>query len=103
MAKATLECVLCGQRYTREDIERGWYVTSTLVCAFCYRAMQSMPYERSCFGKPTVEWEDGRVQYGYDPQAIECFKWCPDRHVCRKVVRGDGRAESQPAGEVDPE
>jgi hypothetical protein len=37
-------------------------------------------------GKRTVM-KGGRKFYGYNPQARECSQECPDRHICRVMVR----------------
>lgn len=83
-----LECLLCEQRFSRQEIERGEYRLETMICSYCYARMQRAPYERCCFGKPTLIQLDGKRLYGYNPKAEECERICPDRVVCRLIVLG---------------
>ena len=82
-----LECLLCLERYGREDVRSGLYRLETFVCSRCYRKMQAKPHAASCFGKPTFVAE-GKVLRGYSEKAEVCQTVCPDREVCRKVVQG---------------
>ena len=84
-----LECLLCRQRYSHDDVASHRYWMETKVCSLCYCAMQSKPHHVSCFGKPTklVEGNSRRL-YGYNPNSPECSRWCPDREVCRRLVPG---------------
>ena len=85
-----MECLLCERTFNRDEIERGLLDVYTLVCSYCYKALQERPYAASCFGKPTVLLPSGeRTAVGYSLTAPECQRWCPDRFVCRKVVYGD--------------
>jgi hypothetical protein len=47
----------------------------------CYRKMQKDI--ESCFGKKN---ERGRP--GYDPEAIECATFCPDKEICPEFIKG---------------
>lgn len=81
-----LECLLCENKYSKEDIEKGNFQIATLICSFCYARMQNMPYEKSCFGKPSLIALNGKKYFGYNPKAEECSRLCPDRSVCRRIV-----------------
>lgn len=85
-----LECLLCEQKYSREDIKRGMYQISTMICSPCYARMQRMPYERSCFGKGSEMVNGIKVKFGNEPGAKECQSLCPDRFICRKIVWPEG-------------
>ncbi len=81
-----LECLVCRRRYSRNDVEDGLYWVETFTCSLCYADMQRQPYRRSCFGKPTVVDERGRVvERGHDPKAVECSTLCLDRNVCARL------------------
>lgn len=83
-----LECLLCFARYSNEDILNGTYNIETFICSFCYERMQQSPHNISCFGKPTFIENDKRL-YGYQPESKECNQLCPDREICKRVVRPD--------------
>ena len=83
-----LECLLCKERYSLEDIKQGNYHISTFVCSACYRRRQNMPYEKSCFGKPSIILNGKYIHYGYSEEQPECKSLCLDRAVCRRVARG---------------
>lgn len=72
-----MECLLCQSKHSEKDVLRGLYFIQTFICFDCYTRMKKLPYNQSCFGKPTV---DGYL--GYDPSAEECSLYCPDRFVC---------------------
>ncbi len=80
-----IECLVCAERYSAEDVESGLYQISTFVCSRCYAKMQALPHARSCFGKPTFVLS-GRRLLGHDPEAAECSEVCPDRIPCSKVA-----------------
>ena len=82
-----IECLRCFERYSLQDIADGRYWIGTFICTSCYAKMQAKPHDQSCFGKVTAV-EDGCKLLGYDPQAEECSKWCPDRRLCADVVNG---------------
>lgn len=84
-----LECILCSQRYSREDILSGMYQLETFICSPCYAKMQRAPYEVSCFGKTCgyIPHLNKRL-YGYKEDAVECRDVCPDRNICRRAVLG---------------
>jgi hypothetical protein len=83
----SLECLLCKERYSREDVLDGTYQLSTLVCSPCYGKMQRKPHEQSCFGKPSMVVNRRIAKHGYSAEAPECSKLCPDRKVCAKLFR----------------
>lgn len=87
MARAeVMPCVLCGAKFSEEDVKKGNYFVSTMVCLECYQGMQKQPHSISCFGKLTIK--NGRtVEFGYDKEAAECSGECPDRFVCRAFVK----------------
>ena len=82
-----LECLLCKERYSQADIEAGLYQLETFVCSFCYAKMQKQPHHVSCFGKPTYILPNKRL-FGYNPNTPECARWCPDRKVCSRIIKG---------------
>ena len=84
--KGVLECLLCFERYSAEDVARGDYQIETLICSRCYREMQLAPHSKSCFGKPTVIMPDGKKLLGYDVASEDCSSNCPDRSVCCRIV-----------------
>ncbi len=81
-----LECLLCFVRYSFNDVLEGLYQLETMVCSKCYALMQAGPYRISCFGKPTIIFQNGKRLYGYNPKAEECSHLCPDRNICRRIV-----------------
>ena len=83
-----LECLLCKERYSQEDIKQGLYQISTFICSTCYRRRQRMPYEKSCFGKPSIIFNGKYIHYGYSEEQPECKSLCPDRIVCRRIAQG---------------
>lgn len=84
-----LECRLCTKRYSREDVMDGTYRIETLICSHCYVSMQKSPHSLSCFGKPTFRLLSGKMLYGYDPESRDCNHLCPDRNICKIIVRPD--------------
>jgi hypothetical protein len=84
-----LECLLCKTRFTEEKVVRGDYNIETFICSSCYKKMQDKPHEQSCFGKPTTIFLNGKKHLGYEPEAVECTKLCPDRILCQRIVRPD--------------
>ena len=84
--KKLLECVECAGMYSGFDVQQGQFFVTTMVCLDCYQRMQRAPYHVSCFGKPTVT-TDGKVHHGYDADARECRLECPDRFICRVLVK----------------
>lgn len=81
-----LPCILCGDKFSEEDIKAGLYFISTMVCKGCYDGLQSQPHSVSCFGKLSVR-RGRRVDAGYDKEAVECSEECPDRFICRAFVK----------------
>lgn len=75
-----MECVLCQQRYSEQDVLRYEYFVHTNICYICYLSMMSDP--ATCFGKkgPVRTW---------NPKAEACRSICPDRKVCPLFARGD--------------
>lgn len=87
MAKnEVIPCILCGGKFSEEDVKKGAYFVSTMVCKVCYEAMQNQPHSISCFGKLTVK-QGRHTAYGYDSEAPECSGECPDRFICRVFVK----------------
>jgi hypothetical protein len=89
-SKGLLECVRCELRYSIEDINSGLYELETFTCGFCYAAMQKAPHQQACFSKPTkVQRTTSGISKirGYEAEAIECSTYCPDRNVCRRLLR----------------
>ena len=79
-----LECSACGRELSVKAAEDGMYDLSAMVCGYCYAAWQNMPYEVSCFGKPTMMQKPKKL--GFDPEAEECQRHCPDRIACARVL-----------------
>ncbi len=86
MDKALLECVVCKKRFSVSEVASGVYCLETMVCYFCYAAMQAKPHSSCCFGKPTTILENGKKILGYDARAEECKNLCPDRIPCRRII-----------------
>lgn len=85
-AKLDLEvfrCVLCAGRFSVRDIRRGRYFVSTSICRECYEKGQQQDHSTWCFGKTDVTVNGKVVKFGYNAQAIECKKECPDRLICK--------------------
>jgi hypothetical protein len=82
----SLECRLCYSRYSLADIMNGTYNLETYICSYCYADMQRKPHPQSCFGKPTFILLDGTRLPGYDPEARDCNRLCPDRELCKRIV-----------------
>ncbi len=85
-----LECLLCVERYSREDVRRGFYQAETMICSACYARMQAAPYGKSCFGKPTIvepveDYAMKILERGFDLSSTDCRCSCPDKEICRKV------------------
>lgn len=85
-AAKALECLLCKERYSREDVLSGLYQITTKVCSHCYGRMQAAPHAVSCFGKPDFVMPDGARLLGYSAEAHECRDLCPDRAMCASVA-----------------
>jgi hypothetical protein len=66
--KLLLWCLLCDNKFSLADIEKGTYYGVTGICRDCYRKMTKN--EQSCFGKL------------YDTNTLECSTFCPDRGIC---------------------
>lgn len=83
-----LECLICTERFSEEEILSGKYRLETMICSYCYSRLQRKPHHQSCFGKPTTNLPDGKRLLGYNAKALECKELCPDREVCRLVILG---------------
>ncbi len=81
-----LECVVCTERYSREDVLSGLYQITTKVCSLCYERMQASPHKVNCFGKSDVILLDGTRLRGYSRTSHECQNLCPDRALCASVA-----------------
>lgn len=93
--KKHLECLICEERYSREDVLAGEYQIETHVCSRCYGRMQRQSYSKSCFGKPTlVDGNFNVIGRGYSTLATECLSICPDRKICRRIITG-GTADDE--------
>ena len=84
MAQAGVECLQCKRRFSFDAL--ALLDVQTLICGYCYAAMQAQPHELSCFGKPTVEFASGKKLLGYNENAKECQHYCPDRCICALIV-----------------
>lgn len=77
--KPLLRCLECDRQFTLLDVREGMYAGATGICLGCYIKMQKDGAR--CFGKKS----DGRI-LGYDPKAIECSAFCPDREICKEFA-----------------
>ena len=91
-----LECLRCQRRYSRSEIVAGLYRLETMVCSYCYAALQKAPHAVCCFGKPTTILLDGTKLLGYDPACPECRNLCPDSALCALIVDPDSTLASSP-------
>lgn len=86
-----VQCALCEEGHTLKQLRK--LALDTMVCAKCYRKMQEAPVEWSCFGKISVYQQVGdrlvQLVRAYHPKAIECSSFCPDRRVCKAVLKGE--------------
>jgi hypothetical protein len=73
--KELLWCLLCGERFTAEDIVSGSYEPETGICRKCYVKM--CKDEQTCFGKEEF----------YDQATLECGQYCPDRKICPSFIK----------------
>ncbi len=67
-SKKLLECVECTRRFSLRDIADGFYWPIAGVCMNCYLFLAKN--SRYCFAKQ------------FDPDHVDCSKFCPDRGVC---------------------
>lgn len=85
-----VECLLCYTKFGLSALESGLYQITTMICSNCYKRMQEQPVEQSCFGKPTIVDQKGKLlQRAYHPDAVECQKYCPDKNICKTVLLGE--------------
>lgn len=79
-----MDCQLCGERFSRDDVKLLNYFPDTSVCWNCYQQMKEKPTTESCFGKinrkEVVHGVLKTVSVGYDQKALECN---PERGICR--------------------
>jgi len=81
---AVLRCLLCGEKYTEEDVRTLTFFPETSGCYDCYRRMSKSPFSRTCFGKLNVVSNGTIKHFGYDPQvSLDCSFHCPHRKVCK--------------------
>lgn len=76
-----LECLLCRQMYSLDDVRRGLYFVSTMVCSACYSEMKEASTKVSCFGKKQT-----KHSVGYSTKNTECLLLCPDRVLCPQFI-----------------
>ena len=69
-------CVICRTDYPLAEIGSDLFI-STGVCRQCYRAGLRLPDRLWCFGSESV----------YDSEDPVCRDRCPDRRICKMVVR----------------
>lgn len=65
-----LECTLCMERYSVQDVKEGRYYPSTGVCDKCYVKASKGNKKVWCFGE-------------FDKLASECRTECQDRRICK--------------------
>ena len=75
--RPSMPCTICGAWFTEADVSLFQYFPTTQVCQACYAKLAEST--EVCFGDAEQ----------YDPASPDCFKYCPDRHVCRVWVEGD--------------
>lgn len=66
-----LECVLCRERYSVQDVKAGKYYPSTGICLACYEKALQGNKKIWCFGE-------------FEPSVSECRAECPDRRPCKR-------------------
>jgi hypothetical protein len=71
-----LECVLCENLFSEEDIYQFLFFSATRICYKCYKKLFKVKTYISCFGKQ------------YSSNAVECRELCPDRKICPKFFTG---------------
>jgi hypothetical protein len=76
--KKLLWCLICDEKFSIEDIEKGTYYSVTGICADCYKRMWKN--EQTCFGKKEV----------YDETTLECSTFCPDKTICSDFAFSKG-------------
>lgn len=72
--KKLLWCLICDEKFSLLDIEKGTYLSVTDICKECYKKMWKS--EQTCFGKVSK----------YDRERQECRYFCPDKHICVQFV-----------------
>lgn len=72
--KLLLWCLLCGGKFSLNDVSSGVYFSGTGVCLGCYKSLKKD--ESKCFGKVDL----------YDKETQECGIFCPDRKICKAFV-----------------
>ena len=67
-------CSICSKHFSETQVSLFQFFPDTSVCSTCYVRMSKDA--ATCFAKD------------YDAAHIDCFKYCPDRRVCRLWVEG---------------
>lgn len=76
------ECLLCTDKFSLTDADKGRYFIETAICRDCYEKMQRSSAEVSCFGKmPTTK------TFGYSRKHVVCRMLCPDKNICSQFVK----------------
>ncbi len=72
-----IPCAVCLRPYEVKDIGTLLFM-STGVCVACYKRALTVSGDLWCFGK--IE--------AYDEISKECSQLCPDKLICKAVVKG---------------
>jgi hypothetical protein len=76
-----LECLLCTEKYSLEDAQKGRYFLATRICRSCYVKGQNEDAKNWCFGKlPSGS------KPGFSVKQIQCTEICPDREICSYFI-----------------
>lgn len=69
----TLQCTLCEEKFSEQDIKKLVFFPSTMICSKCYDEAEKD--KDVCFAKQ------------YSRHSLVCKKICPDRKICKLFVR----------------
>ena len=77
-------CVVCGGKFSQEDVKLYLFFRSTKTCFGCYWEGKKKDHRTWCFGKRNKINKAGRiVRWGYNNlEHVECRDECPDRKIC---------------------
>lgn len=71
-----LTCSRCRKGFNIDDVLSYDFFVQNLMCFDCCERLMQFAPSVSCFGKQ------------YDPDAVECKRFCPDRVVCPMFQNG---------------
>lgn len=91
MLTRLIECLLCRQFFSEEDVTAGRFYATTRVCHDCYTGMATSSFSVSCFGK-----RSRGTKLGFEQNAVECREICKDRKICAAFVSIQGVKVASP-------